>query len=68
MTKKQAGRKGGKATFEKYGREYMSDIGSRGGYALHQKYSLQPYGTSDFVLVDRITGERVARLSGRKIA
>ena len=68
MTKKEAGKLGGKATAEKYGRKYMRDIGSRGGYALHEKYSLQPYCTYDFALVDRVTGKTVARLSGRRIA
>ena len=35
--------KGGKAVVEKYGREYMREIGGRGASAVTQKYGLRFY-------------------------
>jgi hypothetical protein len=35
--------KGGKAVVEKYGREYMREIGGRGASAVAQKYGLRFY-------------------------
>lgn len=52
---------GGKALFNKYGREYMSEIGKRGAQAFYRKYKLVPYGTNQFAIVDRST-ERIIKV------
>jgi hypothetical protein len=68
MTKSQAGSIGGKATAAKYGNAYMHDLAVRAANAMHEKYRLVPYGTSDFAFVNRETGELAGRtLSGRKL-
>jgi len=60
MTKSEAGKLGGLATKEKYGVEYLKEIGSRGGRAMHDKYRMVPVNQNDFAYVDRVTGEVVA--------
>ncbi len=45
------GSKGGKATFEKYGSKYMSEIGRKGAIAFYAKYRLVPVYTSGWGLV-----------------
>jgi hypothetical protein len=35
----------------------MQEIGRRGAAAFHKKYRLTKLSTSDFAIVDRITGE-----------
>lgn len=65
MTKKQAGRKGGLSTFQKYGREYMRNIGRRGAQTFWKRYSLKPVGTSHFAIVCRNTNKMVAFTSRR---
>jgi len=56
MTKSEAGRKGGKSTVKKYGREYMKNLAKRGAEAFHKKYKLSKLGTSDFAIINRETG------------
>lgn len=63
MNKSEAGRKGGLKTLEKYGREYLSEIGRRGAAALWEKYQLVPVNMTEFAIVDRKTGKIVARHS-----
>jgi hypothetical protein len=68
MTKSQAGSIGGKATAAKYGNAYMHDLAVRAANAMHEKYKLVPYGTSDFVFVNRDTGIPTGKtLSGRAL-
>lgn len=62
--KRIAGRKGGKTTFEKYGRDHMQFIGRAGADVMHMRYKLEPIGQNDFALVHRKTGVIKARLSG----
>jgi len=57
MSKKQAGRKGGRATFARYGREHMQAIGKRGARTTWTRYRLSPIGTNNFALVDRQTNQ-----------
>jgi len=63
MTKAQAGRMGGRATFTKHGRGYMSEIGKRGAIRFHELYSLKPIGTSDFAIVKRENGVIIGYLN-----
>lgn len=56
MSKADAGRKGGKSTYKKYGRGYMKELARKGAAAFHKKYKLSKLGTSDFAIVDRATG------------
>ena len=60
MTKAQAGRLGGKATAEKYGKEHMAEIGKRGAEVTWTRYSMQPVGTNKFAMVERETNRIVA--------
>ena len=57
MTKSQAGRLGGLATFKKYGKEHMSDIGTRGAETTWTRYSKSPYGLTQYALTERATGK-----------
>ncbi len=57
MTKQEAGSKGGKATVNKYGRQYMAEIGRRGAVELYRRYNLAPVDLNRFALVDRMTGK-----------
>jgi len=65
LTKKQAGQKGGKSTFSKYGPEHMREIGRRGAVAMHAKYKLEPWGLNDFALVERETNVIKTWMFGR---
>lgn len=53
MKRREWGRRGGRATVKKYGREHMSKIGKRGAAAFHRLYALQPVGLNDFAIVKR---------------
>lgn len=64
MTKAEAGRLGGLRTVEIYGKEHMRTIGEIGAMVFHEKYSLQPFGTSDYAIVDRQTNQIINTLSG----
>jgi hypothetical protein len=66
MTKAQSGQIGGKKTAEKYGKGYMAALAKKGAQAMHTKYKLVATGTSDFILVNRQTGESTRKtISGR---
>jgi hypothetical protein len=41
-----------------------STAGRLGALAMHARYRMVPYGTSDFALVDRVTGKMVNTISG----
>jgi hypothetical protein len=56
-SKAQAGALGGKATYDKYGRDHMADIGRAGAEVTHTRYHLAPAGTSGWAMVDRVTGQ-----------
>jgi len=58
--KAMAGRLGGLATVRKYGREYMRAIGKRGAAVLWERYSLQPWDTSGWALMERSTGKIIS--------
>lgn len=60
MTKSEAGRLGGRTTFEKYGSDHMRRIGKEGAKKFYEKYELHPVGTSWFAIVERATGREVA--------
>lgn len=53
----EAGRKGGRATLKKHGRDHYRRIGRKGAESTWQRYSLRPYKTSQFAMVDRESGE-----------
>ena len=60
LTKQEAGSLGALATKRKYGNEYyahMKDIGKKGYAAVRDTYARVPYGTSQWALVHRVTGE-----------
>jgi hypothetical protein len=59
MNKQQAGSKGGKTTFQKYGRNHMQDIGARGAMTTWTRYVKVPYGQTQYALVDRLTGKTI---------
>lgn len=65
MKRKEWGRRGGKATVKKHGREHMRAIGKRGASTFWKRYSLRPAGTSDFAIVKRESGEVIAFTSGK---
>lgn len=56
MTRTESGSLGGRATVKKYGKAYMQHLARRGAMAFHNKYKLEPLGTSDFAIVYRDTG------------
>ena len=60
MTKAEAGRLGGKATANKYGKAHMSEIGKRGAEVTWTRYSMQPVGTSQYAMIERETNRIVA--------
>lgn len=66
MKRKEYGRRGGRATVAKHGREHMRTIGKRGATSFWKRYTLRPAGTSDFAITNRETGEVIALMSGRQ--
>jgi len=52
---------GGNAVVQKYGKEHMREIGRKGAQATHSKYRIQHLGTSDFIYVNKETGEPVGK-------
>jgi hypothetical protein len=60
MNKKQAGSRGGRATFAKHGREHFRKIGKAGAKVTWTRYSLQPVNESQYAMVDRVTNKIVA--------
>ncbi len=63
--KVNAGRKGGLATFAKYGSDHFRNIGKRGARVFWSRYKLEPVGQSDFAIVNRETLLPIAFLSGK---
>ena len=57
MDKKKAGRKGGRATVAKHGRDHMSRIGKEGARVTWTRYQLSPIGVSGWAMRHRETGE-----------
>ena len=57
MTKAQAGKLGGLATKANQPEDYFSKIGKKGGIAFWEKYTLKPYNTYQFALIERSTGK-----------
>ena len=53
MSKREAGRMGGRATAAKYGREHMQKIGREGARVLWSRYFLHPWGPVHWALVRR---------------
>ncbi len=67
MKRKEWGRRGGRATVAKHGREHMQTIGKRGAVTFWKRYTLRPAGTSDFAITKRKTGEVIAFMSGKRL-
>ena len=57
MTKSEAGRKGGRATVQKYGRSYMREIGRKGAETFWRRYRVLPVGVSQYGLVEKDSGK-----------
>jgi len=51
------GKVGGETLVEKRGSEYMRRIGSLGGRKTADKFGREPFGTSDFLIVEKATGK-----------
>jgi hypothetical protein len=64
MNRKQAGSKGGRATFEKHGRDHMSRIGKAGAASTWSRYYLAPVNMTEYAMTERATG-RIVRIIGR---
>jgi general stress protein YciG len=64
MTKQQAGSKGGRATFQKHGREHFQQIGKRGAATTWTRYFLAPIGQTEYAMVERSTNKIIC-IKGR---
>ena len=62
MDKKQAGSKGGRATFAKHGRNHMH--GAKGALVTWTRYTLKPVGLTEYAMVERATG-KIKTIRGR---
>lgn len=51
MTKAEAGRLGGIATFKKHGKKHMRRIGKNGAKTTWELYSMKPIGQSQYAMV-----------------
>jgi general stress protein YciG len=51
MSKTEAGRLGGKATFAKHGKKHMRKIGREGARVTWELYSMKPIGQSQYAMV-----------------
>lgn len=60
MTKQQAGRKGGRVTVQRHGREHMQHIGKRGAQVTRARYSIKPVNQSQYAMVRKSDGAIVA--------
>lgn len=67
MTKAEAGRLGGLITKARHGKEHFKTIGEIGAQVFHERYRLEPAGTSDFAIVERSTSKVISYLSGRAV-
>ena len=59
-----AGRLGGLATKNKYGRDHFRKIGARGALITWLTYGLKPVGTGGYAMVNRETGKIKVVLNG----
>ncbi len=64
MTKQEAGSKGGRATVARHGPQHMSEIGKAGAAVTWSRYSLSPYGLTQYAMKDRQTG-KIVRVIGK---
>ena len=55
MSVREAGRKGGKTTRQRYGTEFYQEIGQKGGRAVSERYSHEHF-------------QQIGRMGGRKVA
>ncbi|MHB1415086.1 MAG: hypothetical protein ACYC1C_07515 [Chloroflexota bacterium] len=60
MTVREAGRKGGETTSNKYGREFYEQIGRKGGETVSNKY-----GHEHFEEIGHLGGQKVRDLINR---
>jgi general stress protein YciG len=60
MSVREAGRKGGRTTRQRYGPEFFQEIGAKGGKAVSERYS-----NDHFRQIGRKGGRRVAELIDR---
>lgn len=60
MTTREAGRKGGQTTSQRYGPDFYEEIGRKGGQAVSDKYGPEFYGE-----IGRKGGQRVKELIER---
>jgi general stress protein YciG len=60
MSVREAGRKGGRTTRQRYGPEFFQQIGAKGGKAVSERYS-----NEHFRQIGRKGGRRVAELIDR---
>ena len=60
MSKSEADKLGGKATYEKHGSAHMTRIGKLGAKTTWTKYQLVPAGTSQYAMINRTTKEIIA--------
>jgi uncharacterized protein len=60
MSVREAGRKGGRTTRQRYGAEFFQEIGAKGGKAVSERYS-----NEHFREIGRKGGRRVAELIAR---
>lgn len=60
MSVREAGRKGGKTTRQRYGSEFYQEIGQKGGRAVSERYSHEHFQT-----IGRKGGRKVAELIDR---
>jgi hypothetical protein len=59
-----AGRRGGVVTLARHGRAHFKKIGAIGAKVFHDRYRLEPVYLNDFAIVNRVTNEVKAYLSG----
>lgn len=62
--KRRAGSLGGTATFTRHGPEHMRAIGKRGAATTWTRYSMHPYGLTQYALKERATGKLI-KIIGR---
>jgi hypothetical protein len=62
-TKQRAGRLGGLATYTRHGSEHMSRIGTAGARSTWSRYSLTPYGQTQYAMVRR-DNNKIIRIIG----
>lgn len=58
--KVKAGRKGGRATASRHGKEHMAAIGRKGAESTWKQYYLLPVELANYAMINRETGEVIA--------